>query len=109
MAHENLKILNDWCEGTKMLYLWVNFQGRSNNWAVRVLTRAMGKAHPIRTLTGDDLEVLCADMLVKAKQKFEDEKASIERKFKEWEKQQRYSYHRETREIEAMHHSASDF
>jgi hypothetical protein len=107
--HENLTKLNAWCNGTNRLHLWVNFQNRTGDWAVRVLTHAWGKAHPIRTCTGTDLEAVCAELLPKAQKTFEEQKLSIERDFKAWEKQNRYNHHRETAEIETMHHTAADF
>ena len=109
MSHENLNALNNWCNGTGVLHLWINFQNRSGDWAVRVLTNAWGKAHPIRTCTGKDLETVCAELLLKAQKSFEERKASNLRDDAAWQKRQAYNHHKETREIEAMHHSASDF
>ncbi len=109
MSHENLKVLNDWCNSTKVLHLWVNFQNRTGDWAVRVLTNALGKAHPLRTHIGFDLEMLCADILPLAKEKFEREKASIMKRDAEYGKRQQKAYYQDIRDIERMHHSASDF
>ena len=75
--HTNLKTLNDWCNSTGVLHLWVNFQNRTGDWAVRVLTNARGKAHPLRTCIGFNLEALCAEILPLAQTKFEAEKRSI--------------------------------
>lgn len=109
LSHANLKTLNDWCNSTKVLHLWVNFQNRSGDWSVRVLTNALGKAHPIRTCTGEDLEAVCAELLPKAQEQFEQRKASIMRDDATWKKRQAYNHHREMREIEAMHRCAGDF
>ena len=109
MSHANLKILNDWCNSTGVLHLWVNFQNRNGDWAVRVLTNAWGKSHPLRTCTGDDLETVCAEILPLAQAKFEIEKKSIMRKDAEYQKRNSQNYHQVTREIEAMHHSAADY
>lgn len=106
--HVNLKTLNDWCNSTSVLHLWVNFQNRHGNWAVRVLTNAWGKAHPLCTCTGTNLESVCAELLLKAQKSFEERKASIMRDDAAWKKRQAYNHHKETREIEAMHHMAAD-
>lgn len=107
--HANLRALNDWCNSTKVLHLWVNFQNRSGGWVVRVLTNALGKAHPLRTCQGEDLEHVCSMLLPLAQEQFEQRKASILRDDAAWQKKNSHNHHRETREIEAMHHTAEDF
>lgn len=109
MSHEKLKELNDWCSSTDVLHLWVNFQNRTGDWAVRVLTNAWGKSHPLRTCTGTDLESVCEEMLPKAQKSYEERKASILRDDKKFGHRMAAAARADAREIEAMHHTADDF
>lgn len=109
MAHENLHALNDWCKETGLLYPWVWFYSAEARWAVSVVAPARGQQHPLRTMHGADLEAVCAEMLPKAQELFQQQKPSLERAAKEAEKRNKASCRRITRDIEAMHHSADDF
>jgi hypothetical protein len=109
MNHTHLHALNDWCKGTGLLYPWVRFYSDEAKWAVSVVSPARGQQHPLRTMHGTDLEAVCAEILPKAQELFQQQKTSLERAAKEAEKRNKSSYRRITRDIEAMHHSASDF
>ena len=110
MAHENLEALNAWALGTGILHVTVRWNGNQDErWAVRVCTNAWGMTHPIRTRHGNDLEAVCAELLPLAVATYEQQKNALLKRDAEHKKRHRYDHHRETAEIEAMHHTAGDF
>lgn len=108
IEHQNLHALNEWCKQTKILHVWVSFYD-TGEWAVRVLTNARGKAAPIRTCRGVSLEAVCAEILPKAQATFLEQKAALQRANDAYLKQNRRANAGITRDIEAMHHTSSDY
>lgn len=109
MRHENLHTLNAWCKSTGLLYPWVSFYSDRDEWAVRIIAPARGQGRPLRTCYGADLEAVCAEILPKAQQIFEQQKHALKREAEAAARRNKQDHRRVTREIEAMHHSADDY
>ena len=96
--HANLHALNDWCKSTGLLYPWVSFYSDRSEWAVRIVAPARGQGRPLRTCHGADLEAVCAEILPKAQQIFEQQKHAIEREAREARKRDSAAHRRDMRE-----------
>lgn len=114
--HKNLLALNAWAKSTEVLHIWVSFYGdyekypdNKNCWCIRVLTNGRGKAAPLRTCHGEDLEAVALEILPKAQASFDQSKNKIIQEAKEADKRHARQLAADFREIESMHKTAEDF
>ena len=114
-TEKNLDALNAWVKSLPVeAFIKVSYYGdhgpNSNKWAVRFCTAGNGGiSHPLRTRYGDVLEDVCAELLPLAQKVWEEQKNSLIAKHQRYEKDRGRKIREETREIEAMHHTADDF
>lgn len=109
MSHENLKELTSWCKSVKVLRIIVRFYDDNEIWHVWVVPSWGSQSNALRVGRGADLEQVCAELLPKARQTYEQQKASLERKAGIVKKEARRQLAADIRELEAIHHSASDY
>lgn len=116
MSEEHLNALCAWVDSLQVqAFVKVGFYADAKErWTVRICTPANGGiAHPLRTLSGHLLEDVCAKLLPLAQNIWSQQSTSQIRKYKEFKQMERKNRGRLQREItadiEAMHHSASDF
>jgi hypothetical protein len=102
--HKELHKLNDWCKSTGALHMWVSFYNDAEDcWCIRILTNGRGKAAPLRTCHGKNLEEVAAQILPLAQTTFEVQKVKILKSNEEAAKYRAKQIAADFREIESMH------
>lgn len=109
---ENITALQAWCSSLLVpLFLKIYWNGedaKRDRWQVAVKIPHQPQTS-LRTLSGNNLDEVCAELLPKAQAVYEQGKAKFESRYKKDCKDHNRNVRRDFSEIEAMHRTAGDY
>lgn len=109
---ENITALQAWCNSLPVpLFFKIYWNGddaKRERWQVAIKIPHQPQTS-LRTLSGSNLDEVCAQLLPKAQAAYEQGKVKFESRYKEDCKHHKRQVRRDFAEIENMHKSAGDF